>query len=284
MNKKITTLLIISIIAMMFVPLVSAAVLATFSKAQCQFVVTVNVTYKGRGTVVYTDLADWTVSSLTVYLSKAGSPTGTLYSHIAGATDYSTANSTVYAEALNSVDIASLNADTSGKTSPTDCLAVTFYYPNSALLDHNYYTLEVFVNSTAGLTDNVNEVLFAINSVSGNMLYLQGSTWSTEPHSLGYILSGTSATTGSAGTEPDDFWDTGLGAQIFAFIPTLTSLIIVLLAAFLGWKFAGPWGFFAGINLGYIISVIFNILPLWGFIALLVVDGLLLFGKVGFRN
>lgn len=80
------------------------------------------------------------------------------------------------------------------------------------------------------------------------------------------------------------FWDTGLGAQIFGFIPTLASLIVVLLSSFLGWKFAGPWGFFAGINLGYIISVVFNLLPLWGFIALLVIDGLLLFGKVGFRT
>lgn len=102
-----------------------------------------------------------------------------------------------------------------------------------------------------------------------------------------YIVVGEATVFSATPTPPPsgtDFWETGIGAQIFGFIPTLTSLIVVLFAAFLGWKFAGPWGFFAGINVGYVVSVMFNLLPLWGFIALLVVDGLLLFGKVGFRN
>lgn len=167
----------------------------------------------------------------------------------------------------------------------------TFTFPGTEYLDSNKkYSFELHVISQT--IDSAHPILLGGSAQdSGNSYYQYNSGWevSTQDLSATISVSATAATTPSPtpiidAVDPNSFWNTGLGAQIFSFIPTLTSLIVVLIAAFLGWKFAGPWGFFAGINLGYIISVIFNILPLWGMIALLVVDGLLLFGKVGFRN
>lgn len=281
MNRKIFILPIL-LVALMVIPLASAATLDTYAYASCNWVKVINPTVPGHGFIVDPS-ANWVVSSITVYLAKSGSPTGTLYCHITGST-VDTPNATVISEALNSQSIAALIPDTHGKTTPDDCTAVNFYFPNPTLYLGNYYAVEIFANTTTGLADNVDEVLLAGNTAGGTHIVLTGGNWANDVHRIGYIVTGTATGSGTGEAAADEFWNTGLGAQIFAFIPTLTSLIIVLMAAFLGWKFAGPWGFFAGINLGYIVSVVFGILPLWGMIALLVVDGLLLFGKVGFRN
>lgn len=71
------------------------------------------------------------------------------------------------------------------------------------------------------------------------------------------------------------------------YIQMLVPIIILAAAALLGWKFAGAWGFFAGLNIGAILTYMIlgsSVFPLWGIVALLVIDGLLLFGKIGIRS
>lgn len=101
-----------------------------------------------------------------------------------------------------------------------------------------------------------------------NYLWWNGSAW----------VSYTPAT-----PEPNIF-DNGVATP---YITMLVPVVLLAVAALLGWKFAGAWGFFAGLNLGAILCYVIlgsSVFPLWGVVALLIVDGLLLFGKVGFRS
>lgn len=71
------------------------------------------------------------------------------------------------------------------------------------------------------------------------------------------------------------------------YITMLVPIILLACASLIGWKFAGAWGFFAGLNIGAILAYMIlgsSVFPLWGIVALLVIDGLLLFGKVGIRS
>lgn len=80
--------------------------------------------------------------------------------------------------------------------------------------------------------------------------------------------------------------ETSFEIAILPYLNLLMPVIILGIAALLGYKFAGAWGFFAGVNIGAIITYMTlpDVFPLWGIIALLIIDGLLLFGKVGIRS
>lgn len=88
----------------------------------------------------------------------------------------------------------------------------------------------------------------------------------------------------SATTNPQftAIWDT-----LASLINLLVPLLCVVLPAFFGYKFAGAWGFMAGVNIGAILAYTIlgaDIFPLWGIVALLIIDALLLFGKVGLHE
>lgn len=64
-------------------------------------------------------------------------------------------------------------------------------------------------------------------------------------------------------------------------------LAIVLGCAFGCWYMAGAWGFFAGLNVGVIITFVVlgtAYMPLWAVVVIILVDALLLFGKIGFSR
>lgn len=71
---------------------------------------------------------------------------------------------------------------------------------------------------------------------------------------------------------------------IDAIIPIFTPLLVIFICGALGWRFAGAWGFFAGINLAIILVYVIapTYMPLWAIVAVVIVDIALLFGKVGF--
>lgn len=71
---------------------------------------------------------------------------------------------------------------------------------------------------------------------------------------------------------------------IDAIIPIFTPLLVIFICGALGWRFAGAWGFFAGINLAIVLMYVVasQYMPLWAIIAVVVIDIGLLFGKVGF--
>lgn len=63
-------------------------------------------------------------------------------------------------------------------------------------------------------------------------------------------------------------------------------LVLILLVALLCGRYAGVWGFFAGLNIAAILVYAIMgaaYLPLWGLVILALVDGLLLFGKISGR-
>lgn len=66
---------------------------------------------------------------------------------------------------------------------------------------------------------------------------------------------------------------------IIANINVLIFLAVIFIFGVLGYGFAGAWGFFAGVNLAVVMLVIFGTLPLWVAIAMIVLDGLMFFGK-----
>jgi len=57
-------------------------------------------------------------------------------------------------------------------------------------------------------------------------------------------------------------------------------LLIIAVCALASYKMAGAWGFFAGFNIGVILCFMFGILELWSVIVIVVVDALMLYGKV----
>jgi hypothetical protein len=61
-------------------------------------------------------------------------------------------------------------------------------------------------------------------------------------------------------------------------------LIIIAVCAIASYKMAGAWGFFAGFNIGVILCFVFGILQLWVVIVTIIVDALLLYGKVPASN
>lgn len=139
----------------------------------------------------------------------------------------------------------------------------------------------------------------ARNATSGGyMRTYTSSSWSgTTTDILSFTLSGDSTPQSTPTPTPSptptpyigNYWDNQASEQgntgyawLNSTIPFFVPLILVLVCAFSGYKFAGPWGFMAGLNLGIIFTyVIFpSYMPLWAVVTMLVVDGLLLFGKV----
>lgn len=111
-------------------------------------------------------------------------------------------------------------------------------------------------------------------------------------YSIGYKLalyltlyepeSPTPTPTGAPTAPPTDIWS---GTWIENVIGIILPLALILIPAFIGWKFAKAWGFFAGLNVGVILCYVYGqMIPLWGVVVMLVVDGLMLFGKLGMHD
>lgn len=295
MNKKIL-LTLISLIAVAFLAFSSTVqaapvTIATYNLASIAGPGSISVDYPstdmsfvGARGQAFTATATGYVTSVTVYMENFGAVGGNMYM------DLVTIAAGVPTGTLQtSSQKAITTLSSSGYT------AITFTFGGTIQLTsgqtYGFYITGLGVDYTGNTYFAIGQSDVSVYG-GGAMFYQQNNAWATlDAKDCNFTVTGetvgptpTPTPTATPPADGDTFWNTGIGAQIFAFIPTLTSLIVVLLAAFLGWKFAGPWGFFAGINLGYIISVALNILPLWGMIALLVIDGLLLFGKVGFHN
>lgn len=79
-----------------------------------------------------------------------------------------------------------------------------------------------------------------------------------------------------------NYWDNNNGDNagidwLNSTLPAFMPLLLIIIMAIVGWRFAGTWGFMAGLTLGGILSyVIFPAnMPLWGVIGILIVDVLL---------
>lgn len=227
------------------------------------------------------------LDSVVFYARRYGAPTGYLTAYlysVSGA--YGSTTTCVGSPVATSTTFIDVSTLTTGSGHNV----LTFQFNGTYHMTAEYYAIILLpYNGTNWNNDNKILVSLDLSSPShaGNVAYYHTGLWKADDTiDLSFVVYGSTDASSTPTPPPagtNEFWNNGVGAQIFGFLPTLTSLIVVLMAAFLGYKFAGPWGFMAGLNLGYVVSIFFNLLPLWGMIALLVVDGLLLFGKVGFR-
>lgn len=58
------------------------------------------------------------------------------------------------------------------------------------------------------------------------------------------------------------------------------ALILILGLGIIGYKLGGAWGFFAGINLGFIVCFVSALLPIWTIVVLVLLDALMFLGKL----
>lgn len=92
----------------------------------------------------------------------------------------------------------------------------------------------------------------------------------------------TASPTASSGNWIDDqYGATNEGiAFLTDYMPVFVPLILILVCGFLGYYFAGAWGFFAGFNIGTILAFTFGYLELWAIVLIAVIDAVLIFGNI----
>ena len=67
-------------------------------------------------------------------------------------------------------------------------------------------------------------------------------------------------------------WLDGTGQIAELLIPLIIPLAVIVLLGLLCYKFAGPWGFFAGLNLGIILCYSFGLIYLWAVVLIAIID------------
>lgn len=124
----------------------------------------------------------------------------------------------------------------------------------------------------------------ASNYGGGNYVYCNnwaGNDWQTDANNdLLFTVEGNTTPTTSESTDDGGLWGDGV-TRIFN---TVFPIALIAVPAVIGWRFARAWGFFAGLNIAIIFLNVFELLPLWSVIIIIVIDGLLLFAKAGFRE
>lgn len=125
----------------------------------------------------------------------------------------------------------------------------------------------------------------ATNSYASPSNPTDGTNYNSAEISIYLNLYGIVAATPTPLPTPVPSTDLWTGTWIENIITIILPLALILIPAFLGWKFAKAWGFFAGLNVGVILCYVYGqMVPLWGVIVMVVADGLLLFGKVGMHD
>lgn len=91
----------------------------------------------------------------------------------------------------------------------------------------------------------------------------------------------TPTTSNSGNWIDDEYGATNEGIQFLTdYMPLFVPLFLILICGFLGWYFAGAWGFFAGFNVGVIVSYTFGQVELWVLVLVAVIDAVLIFGNI----
>lgn len=235
------------------------------------------------------------VTYVTLDLKTVGSPIGNLSMKICNTWNNSgrmVVNETSVIETSTTVypieDISNTHALYSFTFSGTNELSVGSHYAIVIYItDNTYMSSTNYVVWAETITDNYDgysTVYYTAGWTDGDNTYdnyfsVFGETELPDPSAT---PTPAPSTTPSVPTELTDIWAT-VGSLIQLIVP----LMVVVLPAFFGYKFAGAWGFLAGINIGAILAYVIlgaATFPLWGIVVILILDALLLFGKVGFHS
>lgn len=239
---------------------------------------------------------------------KVGAPDATIHCAIIGNGNalHGAPNGTTIATSQTTYQATSLSTSTSEKQS------LTFEFDNVVVPSQGYIGIKIYIDSVS--TNASNYVKFDGKGTSatysaGNLWRTISGTWTEwasplrsfagfalhvettlatptpTPQPSSYLYwNGTVWVNYIPATPEPNIFENGVAAP---YIQMMVPIIILAAAALLGYKFAGAWGFFAGLNIGAILSYMIlgsSVFPLWGIVALLVIDGLLLFGKIGIRS
>lgn len=170
--------------------------------------------------------------------------------------------------------------------------AFVIYAYNATALDGNNYLMYRYSNVVTGV-NTLGTILYRGNYVNngwtrgsaGYAMFFTITASASPPPTATPSPEPTAAPTGHGNWIDNEYSnDTSTGyAWLEDTLPFFVPLILIAATAILGWCFAGVWGFFAGFNIGAILCyVIFPLMfPLWAIVAVIIVDALLLFGKVG---
>lgn len=241
------------------------------------------------------------LESISVKLHKEGSPTGTLIMELYNATQDGSAwiPDTLKSTSETTFEAADLTHAGGG---------FTFAFDTHPLLSATEnYAFYIRYNSTnyADGSNYVRPSVTTSNTYEGSYDYTairyKSSAWYDTTADFYFTVIGVDSEptptptpdpeatatpapvpTATANPQFTEIWDT-----LASLINLLVPLLCVVLPAFFGYKFAGAWGFMAGVNIGAILAYTIlgsAVFPLWGIVALLIIDALLLFGKVGLHE
>lgn len=246
------------------------------------------------GGIAFTATNTGYVSSINVYLHRYSTIDSTLQcviENITGSIDDETGE-----PAYN--DILAVSTDTIDSDDLTTSAAqYTFHFAQTLqLVAGENYTVSVWMVSYRSGDGNVRVGADFYDSATNNGFYYHNSLYTTT--SVAAIVSIYGDTSPAASPTPTPTADpsataappvelTNIWATVGSLIQLIVPLMVVVLPAFFGYKFAGAWGFLAGINIGAILAYVIlgaTVFPLWGIVVILILDALLLFGKVGFHS
>lgn len=195
-------------------------------------------------------------------------------------------------------DILAVSTDTIDSDDITTSAAqYTFHFEQDLQLEAGKnYTVAVWMVSYVSGEGNVRVGAIFTDSPTNNGFYYHNSQYSTDSVAAAVTIYGNTdpaasptptPTADPAATATPNPAFTSTWNTLASLINLLVPLLCVVLPAFFGYKFAGAWGFLAGINIGAILAYVIlgpTIFPLWGIVVILILDALLLFGKVGFHS
>lgn len=291
MKKLLVLIGIISLIALVFVPLVSAdADITIFSKPLSTGYHSLWSDHPGAGEgksavarLFNVDLAEngTYLTGITIPLAKVGSPDVNLTAKLYGATTTSlntaALNGTLHDTSITTWNSASISTDTYGYNfvfnSTYQLVGGACYYAVIEMEGNgdasNYIKSFTSTGTSSGNTNGYfNYGAWTFSAVWGAVTVYANVdpvyTLSTDPTPTPYPSG-----SGSSDTTIQELTD--------IILPWLVPLLICLIPALLGYKFVGELGFFIGLNVGCILAYVTlastaYAFPLWGIILVGVMD------------
>lgn len=250
--------------------------------------------YKSAIGECFTANATAYLNTVQVYVDKnSGTPTGCIVAKL-----YSIGGGVVGSTAYPSSTVLATSSLVDSSTLPGTLVLYTFTFDGSYQMTSStdYAIVIQAYNETINSINNVGVGRHTSEGTAAmNLVTYANTAWSASTsNELYFIINGDTVSSGATPTPTppattgttDDFWNGSIGTTLTGAIGLILPLLFMFIPAFFFYKFAGAWGFFAGINIGVILSYLFipAMQQVWIIVVLVIVDGLLLFGKVGLHD
>lgn len=232
------------------------------------------------------------LTTVNFYLYRSTGTTGVIKAKLEGVTGTiagrdAQPNGTLLDTSSNSIN--AIDISNSGGTWQT------FTFQGGVQLEANQcYAIYLYMESETGDLRIVPYYTTTAQPTQTRFDYLNGNWYNPHNYALRITVLGqteappgaTPTPTATAGATPtggnwidNDYGATNSGITFLTeYMPLFIPLILIMVCGFLGYYFAQGWGFFAGLNVGFILCVTFQYLDIWTMVILAVVDIVFVYG------